>query len=609
MRYYSAIKCSFVVLLFILSGCSQTPEGTPTSSESNAKYINDLPSSIAILPFANQTNQVNAPQMLRRTLFGHLARTNYQFSHLQYIDNQVSVLRPTNGFTRKDAQMLSQMLDVEGMIFGEVLSYNTVYAGVFAQISFEVKVSLVSATGELIWSETFEEVATEGAISLSPWSVLYGLAVTAMHLDDDNLFAVADKLGRKIAGAIPQPRGFKGYEQNFIESVIHDASGKLLKYGDALSVGIKGQPNKTASVKIQGINQVFMLNEVEPGVYLGDIDIVNQWNGRDLLLTGYLRDGAGQISKAISPVGLIQIDNIGPASIDQIKLTTSAHMFNLSWRKVEPNTRVEVYLKREGVRTLLSVTEQSRVTIEHKLPAFSDFTLEMTTVDRANNTSDTKELFGSIYPVSSMANAEAIEDTRLPAKLDGQYLLKKRFGPYLVDQKVVLSQSSSLYIEPGTILQYSNQGHLQINGSVLLFGGEPVLLQPLNREMTAQTFLTLDSSEHVDLNGIEIVGAGIAIEVLKGKPQISHCMIAKSQYSALVLANMASVKLKQCTIDGSNTSAVVVKGQARLNISDSVFKNNMPFHIQSSSVFEVEAQSNQWSPEASPMTILGNVRY
>jgi hypothetical protein len=127
--------------------------------------------------------------------------------------------------------------------------------------------------------------------------------------------------------------------------------------------------------------------------------------------------------------------------------------------------------------------------------------------------------------------------------------------------------------------------------------------------MTAQTFLTLDSSEHVDLNGIEIVGAGIAIEVLKGKPQISHCMIAKSQYSALVLANMASVKLKQCTIDGSNTSAVVVKGQARLNISDSVFKNNMPFHIQSSSVFEVEAQSNQWSPEASPMTILGNVRY
>lgn len=609
MRYYSAIKCSFVVLLFILSGCSQTPEGTPTSSESNAKYINDLPSSIAILPFANQTNQVNAPQMLRRTLFGHLARTNYQFSHLQYIDNQVSVLRPTNGFTRKDAQMLSQMLDVEGMIFGEVLSYNTVYAGVFAQISFEVKVSLVSATGELIWSETFEEVATEGAISLSPWSVLYGLAVTAMHLDDDNLFAVADKLGRKIAGAIPQPRGFKGYEQNFIESVIHDASGKLLKYGDALSVGIKGQPNKTASVKIQGINQVFMLNEVEPGVYLGDIDIVNQWNGRDLLLTGYLRDGAGQISKAISPVGLIQIDNIGPASIDQIKLTTSAHMFNLSWRKVEPNTRVEVYLKREGVRTLLSVTEQSRVTIEHKLPAFSDFTLEMTTVDRANNTSDTKELFGSIYPVSSMANAEAIEDTRLPAKLDGQYLLKKRFGPYLVDQKVVLSQSSSLYIEPGTILQYSNQVHLQINGSVLLFGGEPVLLQPLNREMTAQTFLTLDSSEHVDLNGIEIVGAGIAIEVLKGKPQISHCMIAKSQYSALVLANMASVKLKQCTIDGSNTSAVVVKGQARLNISDSVFKNNMPFHIQSSSVFEVEAQSNQWSPEASPMTILGNVRY
>lgn len=609
MRPIATMRYFVIVLVFVLSGCLQTPEGEVAGAQSNSTLLKNLPKSIAILPFSNQTEQVNAPQMLRRTLYGHLARTNYQFTHLQQVDNQVAVLRPTNGLSQKDAPMLSQMLDVEGMIFGEVLSYKTLYAGVFAQISFEVRVSLVSANGKLIWTQTFKEVATEGAMSLSPWSVLYGLAITAMHLDDDNLFAVADKLGRKIAGAIPQPQGFIGFEQDFIESVIHDGNGKFLKYGDVLSVGIKGQANKTASVKIQGLNQVFQLKEGEPGVYLGDIDIVNQWNGSDLLLTGFLRDGAGQVSKAISPVGLIQIDNTPPAPVDQIKLSTNASTFNVRWQNVEANTQVEIYLKTKGERTLLGKSEQSQLSIDHDLNTFDDFALELVTLDRAGNASAPSMLNGSVYPVSSMASAKLIEEQRLPAKLEGQVLLKKRFGPYIIDQSIVLSKGSSLYIEPGTVFEYSSQGNLKVQGSVYLFGGSPVQLKPLNKGMTAQTFLTLDSTEHIDLRGIDILGAGIAIDILKGKPLISECVIANSQYSALTLANMAAVRVSECTIDGSNTSAIVVKGQARLNITSSRFINNMPFHIQSSSVFEVEAQSNQWSPEASPMTVLGKVRY
>jgi hypothetical protein len=174
---------------------------------------------------------------------------------------------------------------------------------------------------------------------------------------------------------------------------------------------------------------------------------------------------------------------------------------------------------------------------------------------------------------------------------------------------VVLAQGSSLYIEPGTIIEYANQGNLQIMGSLYLFGQDPVLFRPISQGLTAQTFLTLNSSEHVQLQGFQIKGAGIAIDVLKGKPLISDCLLENSQYSALVLSNMASVLLDNCHINGSNTSALVVKDQSRIKVTNSKFSNNMPFHIQSSSVFSIEAKSNQWSPEASPMSILGNVRY
>jgi TolB-like protein len=598
-----------LLFLFIISGCSQTLNKTAQLLEKNTGESVKLPSSIAILPFTNSTKQENAPNMLRKTLFGHLATTNYQFAHLQQIDNKLAVINPDKALTSKDAAMLTEMFDVDALIFGEVLSYQTIYAGLVAHINFEVKMSLISKTGQLIWSEEFSQMSTEGSLGTTPWSILYGLVVTAMHLDDENLFAVADKLGREIADAIPQPKGFKGPEQSFIESVIHGSHGKFLKYGDKLNVGIKGLPNKNASVSIEGINQIFNLNEVEPGVYLVDIDIDNSWNGKDLLLTGYLTDNLGQVSKAISPAGLINIDNMTPDAVEQVTLSSNTQTLYLEWQASEPGVSYEISQVLNNEKILLAVTEQNQLTFKHNWEAFENINIDIIAIDNANNKSAAKSVSNTIYPFAAISAAIQIKQPRLPAKLVGQVLLKKRFGPYFIDQNVVLAKGSSLYIEPGTIIEYANQGNLQIMGSLYLFGQDPVIFRPISQGLTAQTFLTLNSSEHIQLQGFQIKGAGIAIDVLRGKPLISDCLLENSQYSALVLSNMASVLLDNCHINGSNTSALVVKDQSRIKVVNSKFSNNMPFHIQSSSVFSIEAQSNQWSPEASPMSILGNVRY
>jgi TolB-like protein len=605
-------SASVLVTLLILgnlSGCSQTPKKTAQILEKNAAESVTLPNSIAILPFTNSTKQENAPQMLRKTLFGHLATTNYQFAHLQQIDNQLAVINTDKALSSKDAAMLTTMFDVDALIFGEVLSYQTIYAGLVAHINFEVRMSLVSKSGELIWTDEFSQMSTEGSIGSTPWSMLYGLVVTAMHLDDENLFAVADKLGREIAEAIPQPKGFKGPSQSMIESVIHGAHGKFLKYGEKLNVGIKGSPNKNASVSIEGINQIFNLNEVEPGVYLADIDIDNRWNGKDLLLTGYLTDSLGQVSKAISPAGLINIDNITPNPVTLIKLSSNTGTLHLEWQASEPDVRYEISQILNDEKELLAVTKKNQLSFNYNWKPFEMVNIEIIAIDSAKNKSEVKRLSDTIYPFAAISDAVQIKQSRLPAKLAGQVLLKKRYGPYFVDQNVVLAQGSSLYIEPGTIIEYANQGNLQIMGSLYLFGQDPVLFRPISQGLTAQTFLTLNSSEHVQLQGFQIKGAGIAIDVLKGKPLISDCLLENSQYSALVLSNMASVLLDNCHINGSNTSALVVKDQSRIKVTNSKFSNNMPFHIQSSSVFSIEAKSNQWSPEASPMSILGNVRY
>ena len=193
--------------------------------------------------------------------------------------------------------------------------------------------------------------------------------------------------------------------------------------------------------------------------------------------------------------------------------------------------------------------------------------------------------------------------------MDGHILLRKQHSPFLVDRQTTLSAGSSLYIEPGTEIEFSAAGNLLIQGSVFTFGADKIIFRPVNDQLTAQTFLTIDSSEHIQLEGIKIERAGIAIDVVRGQVLISQCIIVQSKYSALVASQNANVTVKNCLIDGSNTSAVVVTDQAKMSITDSKLINNYPFHIQHASLVEMDATNNKWSPEASPMTILGHVRY
>lgn len=609
-----SLVLAIILCLGTLVGCQQT-EKTEQPAELNAVVETPqqegeliLPNSLAILPFSNMTETAESANLLRRTLHGHLARTNYEIPHVNHIDNRLALMDPNQGLLPEDAQVIAQMLGVDALLFGNVIEYDRIYAGIYAQISFEVEMMMIDKYGALLWQQTFEEVSREGGISSTPWGILYNMAVTAMHLEDENMFAVADKLGRQIAAKIPQPEGYQ-HGGTFIESVIHNAPDKTLKYGDVLQVGIKGDANKFASVTLQGINQVFYLKEAEPGVYLGEIPIAYDWQNDGMMLTGYLRSSEGVISKAISPVGLIKVDNIAPQPIRELKMSSSLNNMTISWQHDESHLTYKIYRKNSVGLEFLQQTANKSVTLDHQLSPFESMEITVVAVDEAGNESVGKDTQQVIYPMASLYNAISLVDKRLPAIMDGQLLLRKSDGPFLIDRQVILSAGSHLYIEPGTALEFTSAGNLLVQGSVYTFGGEKVQLRPLNNQLTAQSFLTIDSDEHVQLQGLSIVKAGIAIDTVKGHVLLSECEILDSQYSALVASGRSQVNVQGCLIQGSNTSAIVVTEQAKVVLNECQLKDNFPFHIQSASVLEIEAMNNQWSPEASPMTVLGNVRY
>tara|TARA_R110002153_G_scaffold121105_7_gene266490 strand:+ start:4160 stop:6067 length:1908 start_codon:yes stop_codon:yes gene_type:complete len=591
------------------SELEKRPVTKRTEKKPEAELAIALPKSIAILPFNNLTAEAAAPAILRSTLFGHLASSNYRFPHIKDIDNRLAILDPKQKLQSNEAGFLTNLLDVDGLLFVDITSYDKLYVGVYAQITFSVSVTLVDVKGEILWKDDFEEISREGGVSLNALSMLYNIAVTAMHISDENLLAVADKLGRKIAVEFPQPEQYQQQVLSFIDTVLHDGINKVLKYGDALQVGIKGEANKLASVNIEGINQAFPLVEKEPGIYMASIAVDRRWNGQNLMLTGNLRDSSGAVSKYISSVGLISFDNIAPTPAKLLHTKIDQSRAVIQWQASEKDLHFAVFNTAGQSRKLLFETYLNEFVWQHQRPLFDNVNLAVVSIDKAGNQSADLSINIPIYPLATMYEATVVEQARLPSELTGQLILRRHFGPYVIDQNIIQAPGSSLFIEPGTEFSYTSAGQLVMRGSVFSFAQQAIKFKPLSSVMTAQIFLTLDSREHVDLNGFVINGAGIGIEVLQGSPIISNCQIINSLHSAIVVANTAAVKVQNCILQGSNTSAFVVSDKARVQISNSQFIDNFPFHIQSSSIYELQTSGNTWQPDASAMTILGNVRY
>ena len=585
------------------------PPTADIKKNTSAQQKEVLPSSIAILPFNNLTTQETAPAILRYTLFGHLASSNYRFSHLKDIDNRLVILNPETKLQFEDAAMLTELLGVEGLLYVDVLSYDKIYAGIYAQITFAVKVTLVDSSGKVLWQDEFEEVSREGGISANALAMLYNIAMTAMHLSDENTLAVADKLGRQIAKAFPQPKHYRVSNASFIETVLHNGVLKSLRYGDSVEVGIKGEANKTASVSIEGINKVFPLQEKEPGIYWGIINVEHSWNGSNLMLTGQLADTTGAVSKYVSSVGLLNFDNTPPAAVSITRNKIDSDAVTLEWQGQESDLQYTVY-QIDGIqRKLIGETNLPNYSWPHRLGLFETLKVAVVAKDSAGNMGPESVYSTSVYPLPSMYKATDWPQSRLPQTIQGQVILRRKDGPFMVDQQVVLQSGSSLYIEPETEITFTNAGNLTIQGSLFTFGQGSIKLRPVSSTMASQTFLSLDSSEHVEIDGLHISDAGIGIEVLKGKPVLRHCEIVNSQYSAMSVVNNAMIMINHCEFKGSNTSAIVVADQARLSITTSKFTDNFPFHIQNSSIYEVQALENTWHPDASEISVLGKVRY
>lgn len=610
LKYVLAVMTIFL----LLPGCTVSTKDTvviskPLSSITDKVFNDDYklfyaedivpPRSLAILPLTNETEETNAPLVLRQVINSQLSGMNFTLMHPVQVDHRLP-----NGMT--DPATITTHLGVDAVIIGRVIEFERLYAGIYARTKLGVALDMYDSSGNKIWSVEKTVSENAGGVSTTIWGALLAAATAAMHLDDVNLYAAADRLGRDIAKVFPQPESYTTVVGPSIAEVLHDSAKSVLKYGDVIKVGVKGEPGQLASVEIKGLYRAD-LTEVEAGVYLGDIAVEPEWQAQDVGVRGILQDANGNISTQLSVVGLLSFDNQAPIKVKNIQGTFAREQLKLSWRGAEDSKQYKIFEVLGDDMQLLATTDQPSLNIEFSKPQFSTHKLAVIAYDLAGNASPTNEVSITHYPTLVPLGAEV--STELNGHYDNAMLLTRSNSPYLVSGDVTVSERGKILVEPGVVLQFSGNAGIRVYGEMELWGeSEKVIFEPLNQTKREAPFLSLLTEQTVELNGLRIEGAGVAIEATKGAPKFNSLEIVNSLFSALVLRGDTNAHIEYCLIDGSNTSAIVVSEYAKLKINGCTIRNNNPFHIQNASSYEIDATDNQWQPAAGVTTILGKVR-
>ena len=588
------------IAITLLTSCSISTKGTiaitspirtlenMTSGEQDKLAISDIPKVIAIAQLSNSTESIEASSVLREILQSHLSNKNFQLVHTKEVD----LKNPEN---KLSPQQLAQTLGVDAVVVGEVVEYERFYAGIYAHIKLGVDIELISKDGKTLWQKKEVITSRAGGVSTTIWGILLNAALAAQHLEDKNLFAAADELGRSIANEFPEPDGYIGTAIPTIDMVIHDGANKWLKYNDNLTVGIKGQKGLRALLDIEGIGS-FDLKEQESGIYKTDIIVDKRWNGEQKVITGKLIDNTGQITQMISTTGLVNFDNLKPTNVSELKVDfATTDEIKLSWKN---NNQEHVNYKvlmtsLDNNLTETTITKDTNIVFNGDFEAFKTLEFSVIAQDKAENESAKTVVSAKAYPIK-LAETSILSST-LSGSYQGINILSKENSPYIVAANTVFTEGSTLIIEPEVKVKFKQGAGITVQGLAYLWGNtkqlpKSIIFESESVQSPAKKFLTLDSSKTIEINGLHLKNSGVGIEIKSGSPRFNHLYSDNAKYSALTINGRANVKIKNCLLNGSSTSAIVLSGRSRLALDKCNFTNNQPFHIQNSSAFPVVAK-------------------
>jgi hypothetical protein len=348
------------VIIVMLAACAMTEKAETPQPDVTDKSL--LPHKVAILPFVNQTSNPKAAAVMRRMFYNFFSSLNYLDVEPSFIDEKLAgtdVYQEITAGEAVSAQQLGQMLGVDAVVFGEVLSLGKVYAVLYSDTEASLRARMVSCqSGQTIWELEHTAHLREGDVPLSLTGLAAAIIKTAISHEMADVMQAASKLCMEMIATIPD-RPALAESPPRIQVMVHNGAGTLLRPGSVLKVVMVGDEKMEASWSVPPLIENLAMKENDPGVYFASYRIKPQDRLPYGRLVGYLRSKNGLQSQWVDILGPITIGEptVLPSVISKDQVLESSQspyllkdaLVVLPGAKLTMNPGTVVWFRRMGI--------------------------------------------------------------------------------------------------------------------------------------------------------------------------------------------------------------------------------------------------------------------
>ena len=236
MQRYWLIACLAVAACktpsYVEEDLSAKPSANlPFSSEVSYSvadnYKNEAIGCIAVSKFTIEHEDdgyadIDQAAVTRKSVYGVLSAKNYRDIELARVDFKADEL---GDYT---AESLLKSLDCDALLQGEVLAFKNDYFVTYSVTTVELELTLVNRSGSVLWNARHAASSHEGAMPLSPLSLLSGIFTATTNQQDEVGFQMVDAAARRLLATLPDRPLQNSADDaigNIIETTVLDQNG------------------------------------------------------------------------------------------------------------------------------------------------------------------------------------------------------------------------------------------------------------------------------------------------------------------------------------------------------------------------------------------------
>lgn len=546
-----------LVLLFLLactlSSCADLSRlleeiGMPGAAGTEPSPKIELPTIIAVMPFQNKTGTPGAEERVRKEFYNLFVSKPYVDIELAVIDEKIVRLERETGRRIFDLkpQEICQAIGCDGLIFGNVTSYEKVYAALYSQLSATAEVWMVDAkTGKEVVH--FQESVNyyEGDIPLTPLGAIMTALSTAANVRELQEVRMVNELAYKLTQKIPDPEGAPAIRRPMIRAVVTNVSEGPFGSGDIVKVGLFGEPGIVADFDLGNFKRGLPMHESQPGVYLGEYAALPGDNTRDMPIIAHLKRASGPESQWIYTGGRVTIDTTAPPKVANLRARSFDDRVELSWEYPANVPDLAGYLVLRSVQPLsgyerLAMVERNAYA-DRKARADGVYYYRVIAVDKSDNQS---EFSAATTDQGRLAEKE-------PAELSGIVLSDTILsGTYSLTGQLLVPRGVSLTIGPGTTILAEKGAGIRVQGQLIVDGlnGQVRLF---SRKDNKWTGIVVEGGQ-VEMRGFLLSGSVVGVTLIDTAGLVENAVITDND-TGISVSGTAAVVVRNCWVAGNKT--------------------------------------------------------